>query len=204
MHQRLVLNLAGGKHIPSITNVRGFSNDDKIFLLNVDRMYQNTLYIGEVELQYDAWSQGNMNSETYFLNDEIKYFMDSTILKFDHVILYRYLEHISLSEMNYFLYSLSTLMKVGSCVDVIVPNARVLARMLLEESVSSPDFGPQDILLTTEFCNEPADPHASLWTPERANYYMTYENRFEIINMDEQFIFDGRNIYMRFLAKRIN
>jgi hypothetical protein len=96
-------------------------------------------------------------------------------------------------------------MEESGKVDIIVPNYNTLADMILNESVSSPDFEKDNILLTTELLNEPSCPHASIWTPERATYFWEFEGRFEVKpeTVDPHFVFDGRNIYLRFQAERI-
>jgi hypothetical protein len=75
--------------------------------------------------------------------------------------------------------------------------------MLLEESTKSPNFEGENILLTTELLNEPSCPHASIWTPERAEYFWQLEKRFVVYDMFDKYEFDGRDIYMRFLLKRV-
>ena len=65
------------------------------------------------------------------------------------------------------------------------------------------NFQAHNILLTTELLNEPSCPHASIWTPERARYFFELEGRFNVTYMVNNFLFDGRQIYMRFMAERI-
>jgi hypothetical protein len=42
-----------------------------------------------------------------------------------------------------------------------------------------------------------------LWSPLRAKYYFELEGRFVVENIEPKFLFDGRDIYMRFKARRI-
>jgi hypothetical protein len=98
---------------------------------------------------------------------------------------------------------MSTALKIGGEIDIIVPNYRTLAKMLLNENVNGANFLKHNITLTYELLNEPSCPHASIWTKERANFFFTYEERFKITNFDPNYEFDGRDIYLRFIAKRI-
>jgi hypothetical protein len=57
--------------------------------------------------------------------------------------------------------------------------------------------------LTTELLNEPSCPHASIWTEWRAHHLFTLEGRFKIKDIQKNFKFDDRDIYLRFIAERI-
>jgi len=89
--------------------------------------------------------------------------------------------------------------------DVIVPNYEVLAAMIRDEDVNSSNFERNNILLTTELLNQPSDPHASIWSPQRAKYFWEFENRFKIYSdlVCPNFKYDGRDIYLRFHVKRV-
>ena len=119
--------------------------------------------------------------------------------------MYRFLEHISFTQVLYFIYLVSTCIHPGGVVDIIVPNYHTLAEILLKETVYDIEFEKQNILLTTELLNEPSCPHASIWTPERAKYFWEYEGRFSVPedSIDPHFVYDGRNIYLRFKAVRL-
>jgi len=77
--------------------------------------------------------------------------------------------------------------------------------MLLEEGPLDEleNFEAHNILLTTELLNEPGCPHASIWTANRAYYFMELEKRFRVGYMNAEFEFDGRNIYLRFWGERL-
>ena len=78
--------------------------------------------------------------------------------------------------------------------------------MILDEDPLDPaggNFEAHNITLTTELLNEPSCPHASIWTPDRAYYFFGLEGRFEISVYHTNYEFDGRDIYLRFLARRI-
>jgi hypothetical protein len=126
---------------------------------------------------------------------------------FDRVVIYRFLEHVSFTQVEYFIYLVSTLLKHNGVVDVIVPNYKHLADMILTEEFhhENPDFDfhAWNILLTTELLNEPSCPHASIWTPQRMKYFWELEGRFRVSKQLESFKFDGREIYLRSLIERI-
>ncbi len=193
-----ILNIAAGKFAP-------INLPDKNFkIVNLDTMY------------YHHDSPENIEKSMYINNDadsiynckrDAFEFMERTSLVFDEVVCYRFLEHVSFDRIPYFIYLISTVLKVGGTFDCIVPNYLLLAEMIFKESemnIGGTDWDSHNTLLTTELLNEPGCPHASIWTSSRVKYYMEFEGRFEIDIIDPSYQFDGRDIYIRFIAKRIN
>jgi hypothetical protein len=119
------------------------------------------------------------------------------------ITLYRYLEHVPKTDVLYFIYLLSTTVEINGLIDIIVPNYKDLANRILTEDVDSKDFEADDIVTTFELLNEPYDPHASIWTAERIYKFFELEGRFEVIDVMSNYEFDGRDIYLRALVKRI-
>lgn len=195
---KTVLNIAAGKLLP-IHDVSLGSH--YLFLVNLDPMYYSAYSGVEIENIYNTW--GKNKTEILYCDEDANTFMERTKMMFDYISIYRYLEHVSFTEVEYFIYLLSTITEKGADVDIIVPNYEILADMIIADDPESPDFAANNILLTTELLNEPSCPHASIWTIPRAYYFFELEKRFKIIQMEEQFEFDGRDIYMRFIAKRI-
>lgn len=191
-----ILNIGAGKQKP--INLKVMS---PYFLLNLDKTYFNSVSPECFEDNVMKWTGGY--DDEMNLNWDIDEFLDRTTADFDHIVIYRYLEHVPMINVLYFIYLLSTVTKSGAMVDVIVPNYRVLATRLLEENPSDPHFEADNILTTTEMLNEPDDPHASIWTLERAKHFWELEQRFIVTESQEDFVFDGRDIYLRFFAKRI-
>lgn len=191
-----ILNIAAGKFLP--IDLETF---EPYFLVNVDTMYYGHVIPELVEGQHEQWIQ--LASKSYKVKKDIFEFMERTSLSFDRVCIYRYLEHVSMDKVLYFIYLLSTVTKIGSKIDIIVPNYETLARMILDEFPLDGNFERDNILLTTELLNEPSCPHASIWTPARADYFFELEKRFKIISLASGYPFDGRNIYMRFIAERL-
>ena len=199
--RRRVLNIAAGK-FDALEDFVDRRNDN-FFQVNVDTSYFSSTQVLDIEQHYDNW--GGYDNIKYYCNMDIFMFLERTRMKFDKIVIYRFLEHVSFTNIMYFIYLVSSVMEESGKVDIIVPNYNTLADMILNESVSSPDFEKDNILLTTELLNEPSCPHASIWTPERATYFWEFEGRFEVKpeTVDPHFVFDGRNIYLRFQAERI-
>ena len=197
----LILNLGAGKIKP----IMDLSTKETFFTtVNLDTNYFSAATPEEIEnfIENKMPYQIERQDELYCNCDAIE-FMEKFRPQFDRICAYRFLEHISYTQVLYFIYLVSTCVKKDGMVDIIVPNYETLAKMLLNETPGSPNFESENILLTTELLNEPSCPHASIWTPERADYFWQLEKRFVICDMFQVFEFDGRDIYMRFLAKRI-
>ena len=194
----IILNIAAGKIKPII----GFPNNNVI--INVDTSYyyyDDPIYVEDRIKHFKE--NGIFRNEEIFCNEDIFTFMERTKIIFDKICIYRFLEHVPMDKVLYFIYLLSTVINKKQCVDIIVPNYERLAMMILNENPSSKDFDSHNITLTTELLNEPSCPHASIWTIGRAKYFFELEKRFEITDYYPNFQFDGRDIYLRFTAKRV-
>jgi len=195
-----ILNLAAGKLKPIDLHLPD-TDSFNYFLVNIDPMYYHYDKAEDIEKEYDTWS--GVTCKEFYCVEKASSFMERTKLIFDRVCVYRYLEHVPFTEVEYFIYLLSTVTKSGSIVDVIVPNYELLAGMISHENVYSRGFAAHNILVTTELLNEPSCPHASIWTKDRAKYFFELEKRFKIINIQENYPFDGRDIYLRIIAGRV-
>jgi len=197
----LILNIAAGKLKPILKDVEELAS---YALVNLDTSYYRSTAPELIETDLSKWySDGDRCNVKYYCNKDAFEFMERTTIQFDRICLYRFLEHIPFDRIMYFIYLLSTVIRKGGLIDIIVPNYRILAQMLLDEKVNHPDFEKNNILLTTELVNEPGCPHASIWTADRAIHFFQMEGRFVIKEIDQNYSFDGRNIYLRFKAKRI-
>ncbi len=193
---KVILNIAAGKFQP--INLEPIS-----FLVNLDTMYYHHTEASLIEAIYNDWKIKRATNKKFYCSQDVFSFMERTIINFDKVCIYRFLEHVSYTQALYFIYLLSTITRKGSLIDVIVPNYEKLANMILKEDVNDKDFEANNILLTTELLNEPSCPHASIWTPARAEYFFELEGRFKVNQWVSDYEFDGRKIYLRFLAERI-
>lgn len=202
-----ILNIAGGKQRPL-----PLFNDNILmpkYTVNVDTSHFSEEKASDIEHNIKLWEDDmDRVTHTSYLNMDVFEFMERTTIDFDRVTIYRFLEHVSFTQLGYFIYLVSTVMRKDAEVDIIVPNYTTLAKMLLQESEDmgfNPDstYEAHNILLTTELLNEPSCPHASIWTVFRAVYYWQLEERFAVKILDENFKFDGRDIYLRFSATRM-
>jgi len=190
-----ILNIAAGKIDPIDLN-----NYDNYFVVNVDTMYYSVTPPEIIEEMYFK----DVPTTKVYSNEDIFTFIERTKLLFDNICIYRFLEHISMNNILYFIYLISTCTKKGAKIDVIVPNYEILARLILAEMVyNNSNFEKENVILTTELLNEKNDPHCSIWTPNRMCYFWELENRFKIKDLTQSYIFDGRNIYLRALIERL-
>ena len=194
-----ILNVAAGRFLP--LDLDGFCPHH---LINVDWMYSHGIEsMKDIEKGFSSWETSEGRSDTVYCKIDIWEFLESFSQRFDVITVYRFMEHVPRAKLDYFIYLLSGVLKVGGYLDCIVPNYYSLATMIQTEMVGSEGWEARDILVTTELLNEPPDSHASIWTPDRAKYYFEKESRFVIGSMTPQFKFDSRDIYMRFFAKRV-
>ena len=198
-----ILNIAAGKFQPLPMSTKENLMMPK-FVLNVDTSYFTDTNAGALEGSLHGWVEDPDRITMYRnLNMDAFEFMERTSVVFDRVVIYRFLEHVSFTQVDYFIYLVSTVLAKGGQVDVIVPNYIQLAKMILDDNPGAPDFPEKDILLTTELLNEPSCPHASIWTPERMKYFWELEGRFRVGLQNPSFNFDGRDIYLRSFIERI-
>jgi len=192
LKQKIALNIAAGKMLPLECEYH--------HLINLDTMYFDAQEPGVIENEIKLRPE---RSGRYYCKTDAFEFMERTKLYFNQICIYRFLEHVSFTQVDYFIYLLSTITQPGAFVDIIVPNYTILSEMILNDNVRDPDFAAKNILLTTELLNEPSCPHASIWTPERAVYFFELEGRFMVQDIQAAFKYDGRDIYLRFKAVRI-
>lgn len=193
----IILNIASGRQ-PIITD-ENYDISESVFILNMDITYD--YYLDEnIDLFY--MKQPFDQSVEIFSNNDVFEFLDHTLIPFNRVCIYRFLEHISPNQVLYFIYQVSRVLETGGIVDVIVPNYKYLGQLLVNETLDDIKDEAKNIYLTTELLNESSDPHCSIWTEDRINYYWTLEKRFKINNINPNYIFDGRP-YIRALIERI-
>lgn len=201
---KAILNIAAGKIVP-IGYFESIKNPyfSKHFLVQLDPMYYRNHAPDYVEESFDKWVI--KPEKIAFLCPVDAYeFMERTSLIFNHVSIYRFLEHVPFTKVPYFIYLVSTVIKKGEIVDVIVPNYETLAKMIIQDDFpGDKDFEAHNILLTTELLNEQSCPHTSIWTPNRMKYFWELEDRFKLIEINNNYDFDGRDIYIRAIMERV-
>jgi len=208
---KAILNIAGGKIKPFEWDGSTIElyKDTKL-IVNLDKMYYNPVNIAEIINIHSSIYYRNMNfisgSKCVEYNSDLDVyeFLERYHIPFDGIAIYRFLEHVPKVQVLYFIYLLSTSVKIGGYVDVIVPDYKKLAKRILDEDVFSNNFEEEDIITTFELLNEPTcSPHASIWTFDRAYKFFELEGRFKIKIIKENYDFDGRDIYLRFIAERV-
>lgn len=195
------LNIAAGKLYPI-----DFEEGKNNFLIQLDKMYFSGGSPQMVEVDHRIWLEKQQGSICWTSSDVFE-FLANYKYQFDNISLYRFLEHVTKPDIQGFIYLLSTAIKIGGIVDVIVPNFETLANMILGENLTDKvrhaDWERHDTTLTYELLNEPSMPHASIWTPARLKYFFELEERFEFHFMNEKYEFDGRDLYIRIKFKRV-
>jgi predicted SAM-dependent methyltransferase len=206
------LNIAAGKLKPIDINSWG-----KYFLINLDIMYFSHEDPRDVEFHHSQWldykeEDNKKHPDVYPFQVDHKVatdafeFMEKSSIEFDLITCYRFLEHVRKTDIQYFIYLMSTSLKIGGQVDIIVPDYETLAELLLKENPGEPShwgWEQHDTLLTYEMLNEPGNPHASIWTAQRLDYFFTLEERFKPVDMKRNYNFDGRDCYIRYIAERV-
>lgn len=212
MLQKTVLNIAAGKVKP--IDIAAW---DKYFLVNLDLMYYASESPEVIENYYTSWmnyteEQIKSNPDVYHSKREYKVkedafkFMECCSIPFDLITCYRFLEHVRKTDIQYFIYLMSTSLEIGGLVDIIVPDYEELAKLIISEDVGEPshaEWEQHDTLLTYELLNEPGNPHASIWTENRLKYFFELEGRFKTNKVETYYDFDGRNCYLRYIGQRI-
>ena len=195
------LNIAAGKIKPI-----DFKENNLNFLIQLDKMYWYAAAPQHIEENHKLWHNKKSSRIMHCKTDAFE-FLGNYKYPFDHIACYRFLEHITKPDIQGFIYLLSTALKLGGTLDIIVPNYETLADIILNETIneetSHAEWERHDTLLTYELLNEPSMPHASIWTPQRIEYFFGLEERFQIVTMEPDYAFDGRDIYIRAILKRI-
>ena len=203
--RRTILNIGAG---PGRIKPEILNDLDKYFLVNLDMYYpdSDSSDIKEMGKWHDMFEQeigAASESSIWYSNKGWEEFISQYRYSFDAVTIYRYLEHVRMTQVPYFLYMISTIVKPGGIVEGIVPDYNKLAkRILKEDPLHDKRFETDNILTTTELLNEPEDPHASIWTFERLQYFFELEGRFHVNKIHENYYFDGRSIYLKFIMDR--
>jgi len=198
-----ILNLGAGRTLPI-----DFNKFEYPFLVSVDNNYLTGKTIEEIERSHDCFNSPLIkpvknSRHVYKCKYDIYKFLESYHNTFDMITIYRFLEHVEFTNVSHFIYLLSQSVKRGGLVDIIVPNYKTLAEMILDENLYSYNFNKDNILVTTELLNEPNDPHASIWTYNRIKYFFGLEGRFRCERIIEDFEFEDRNIYIRAIIRRL-
>ena len=204
MNNKSVLNIGAG---PGRIKPEIIGTLDRCFLVNLDIYYPDSesTDMKDIGVGHAEWNHREEYAkiDTWHSNKGWEEFISNYRHYFDVVTIYRYLEHVRMTQVPYFLYMISTILEDGGTVEGIVPDYNELAgRILDEKPLTDKNFESQNILHTTELLNEPEDPHASIWTADRLQYFFELEGRFNVDTIQENYYFDGRDIYLKFIMRR--
>ena len=208
-----ILNLGAGKEQPldlpedpyMLVNLDSgyYDNDpDVVLVSNMATFHKKFLEDPSYIRDYTGKYLDRPPHIEFVLKEDAFKFMEKYPVKFDRIVIYRFLEHVKRTDVLYFIYLMATSLRIGGYIDCIVPNYETLANRILKEEVHGANFEAEDIITTYELLNEPESPHCSIWTPLRIRKFFELEKRFLVIEVDPAFNFDGRNIYIRALIER--
>lgn len=145
----------------------------------------------------------------WFVKSDIFEFVDNFPVKFDTVLAERIFEHLDYTngEIGRLLEALNMLTFENGKLEIVVPNAILLSKMLLDYENSMGDGHIAELkaklIINTEFCNFKGDPHASVWTPKLAHEYIESEGTWKIDDIVKQISFGGRDIYMKIFCSKV-
>jgi len=203
---RLILNIGSGKLYRSDNLDKG---NCYIFL---DRSYAKGYHfdIAKIEEEVVEWMDGGGHSQTIFCGCDVFEFMDNFKFRFDEIYAYRIFEHMEYcsGEIGRLLEACNMLSTENSILDIIVPNALLLADILIKyDKDGIANYNEKknaELIVNSEFNNIKQDPHASVWTSGLAKSYILSEATWKIHDIQEQITYENRNIYMRILCYKNN
>jgi hypothetical protein len=202
-----ILNIGAGKEEPldlpakpyMLVNIDSGYYEEPISLSEIFGCHRRKEYLKEPSM---PMSPSIPSYVEFMVKEDVFRFMEKYPLRFDRIVMYRFLEHVERSNVLYFIYLLATSVKIGGFIDCIVPNYEALAGRILKEDPYDINFEAEDIITTYELLNEPESPHCSVWTPARIRKFFQLEKRFSVLKIDPAFSFDGRDIYLRAVIGR--
>ena len=174
----------------------------------VDRSYNEDSSVTVAGLE-QAYSQGLEKSLYFAVKSDIFDFLDTYKYKFDKIVANRIFEHMDYigdQSVGRLLEACHMCLEDGGTLDIIVPNALLLAKKLIElesvlanETLFAANIDNELLILNTEFCNSGSggDYHKSIWTPEMTKKYIEQEGVWKLIDMQDKIVYAGRDIYMR-------
>lgn len=199
-----ILNIAAGRREPLFMPKVPHGS----ILVNIDKSYLESDNISSLmkdheKLNNDPRSVNFPYPRIYNYKTDVFEFLSRYHFTFTMATTYRFLEHVPKDQALYFIYLVADILQPGGFFDIIVPDYEELSKRILSENPYDPDFEAEDIITTYELLNEPGDPHCSIWTTERLKKFLELEERFEVREIHRHYNYDGRNIYLRGIAKRL-
>ena len=196
-----VLNLGAGK-----IDLSRWANFGQV--IHVDR-YFDPATSATISEAHNFYLSSDRNTTQCCCKSDIFGFVDNFQYKFDLVVAERIFEHMEYvgGEIGRLLEGINTLTTQNAKLEIVVPNAILLAEMLITYEKEYDRFNQVDslntkLILNSELCNVKIDPHASVWTPRLAREYIESEGTWLIENIENKYRFAGRDIYMKITCKK--
>lgn len=199
-----ILNIAGGRRkplfMPKVSHGSILVNIDKSYLSsdNIDKILKD-----HERLDSDPQSINFPYPREYNYQTDVFDFLSKYHFTFTMATAYRFLEHVPKDKVLYFIYLVADILKSGGFFDIIVPDYEKLSKRILSENPEDPDFESEDIITTYELLNDAGDPHCSIWTKKRLRKFLELEERFKVTQIHKDYQYDGRDIYLRAIAKKL-
>jgi len=189
-----------------------------------DKLYKDNLYI-KIDIGYkislsendqiDVISEAMTKNENGLLicNMNLYDFMDSFPFRFDKIIgnrIFEHQEYVGNESVGRLLEACNKLLEDDGTLEIIVPNAKKLAQMVLDFenlplddcSLQYAEIANNALVINTEFTNGKFDPHASIWSPALAKYMIESEGIWHIKSITDIDNYAGRSIYMKIIATK--
>ena len=211
--KQFILNLGAGC-VDTSRYARGW------FTVHVDGCYRPdgaAISAGEVEKDHvhainRACSDNPVNTDypkQVLCYSDIFDFVERYPYKFDYIYAERIFEHMEYvgGDIGRLLEGINRISEDDAELEIVVPNGRKLARMLLDydSPVSTRiESDNHKLIINTEFCNVKADPHGSVWTHQLAKEYINSEGTWRLDTVSDLDNFMGRDIYMKLICKKTN
>ena len=198
----LILDLAAGKYNPELTKL--YSNNCTT-VIHVDRCFKGLNIDSSFANIMTSIMENDLKEGDIFCGCDIFEFLDTFPYKgFDKVISNRFFEHCEYcgGEVGRILEACNNITKSTGTLEIVVPNAKVLAEKLIQCERTGMYTDNDAMILNTEYCNGKFDPHASIWTPVLAYKYINQEATWKIDKIIERFPFAGRDIYMKIFCSK--
>ena len=206
MKKKILLNLGAGK-----VDLGRFEQLDFSHIIHVDRSYtKDESNILESDLCNDKSDDCVGIAKHYFIGLSLFDFLDNFPYKVDEIMAERIFEHLDYTsgEIGRMLEALNTITNDVAILNIIVPNAILVARMLLDYEEHNHAYSHTDslnikLIINSELVNIRSDPHLSIWSPQLAGEYINSEGTWKIDKLEEKIKFRGRDIYMSILCEKV-
>ena len=201
---KVLLNLGSG-----VVDFDRFAQLGYSVVIHVDRGYsQND--INEVnQLLMNPGCGFGTGVKHYLIGMDIFDFLDTFKCKVNDVYAERIFEHMEYTNgsIGRLLEAINIITTQSSRLHIIVPNALILADKIRHYEKNYSKYNhigslKTKLIINTEFCNIKADSHASVWTPVLARDYIESEGTWQIVQIEKQINFAGRDIYMKILCNK--